>query len=1175
MTGFFLRLYDILRRHAGLKIGLPVLLFAGMLWMGSRITMEEDISGFLPDNQENERLNFVYKHLGIADKIFVRFSVTDTLSDPEERIGRLIEGAEEFAHQLDSLGGPSLIKEMQYRVDISGLMDVVRFLTENMPYFLEEADYLRFDSLMAAGGYATLFTNNRALLVSPAGAAVKEQLRIDPFHLSAPVLERLKNFQLNDRYCLIDEYIFSKDSCHLMMFVTSSHGGSETAGNSLLAQTFAHAEKVLPEGVKADYFGAPLVAVANAERIKADAWKSMIISLVLIVILLGWFFRSVRPLLLVCIPVAFGASMGLSVLYLFQGTVSAIAVGAGSVILGIAVDYSLHYLIHLKHQPDPRAALRDITTPMLTGNITTVGAFLSLLFISAASMRDLGLFAAFSLIGTIVFVLCFMPHWAGKKVGVQESRWVTRFVDFHPEEKKGLVWAVLILTVFFAFYSNEVTFETDFQKINYMTPRQQEAFTELSAYTTLGEKSIYHVSEGRSLNEALREYEKQRRTIDGLMEKGILVGCSGIGYFLPSDSLQQVKLERWRLFKSKYGDRLLKIAEKEGRKAGFRPGAFRPLEVLWNRPFEVESPEYFRLMRESFLKEYFIQQGDRTALISILYARPGKMSEVYTALDNQPKSFVFDALTLTERMINVLSVDFNIVFYICGFLVLFFIWFAFGRLELTFIAFLPMTISWFWILGIMGLADIHFNIVNIILANFIFGLGDDYTLFIVDGLMYEYAYGRKMLSSYKTSVAFSALTMFIGVGTLILAAHPAMHSLAEVTVIGMVCVVGIAFLLPPLIFRWMVEKKGNYRLMPLTFRNLCVTGYAFTVFLIGSFLLTLYGFFLLKLHKPTEERKLHFHRKLYRVSAWVVRHLPGIKSRIIGNVKEDFARPGIIVCNHQAHIDLMYVLMLSPKIVVLTNEWVWNCPFYGHIIRYADFYPVADGIEKSVDRLRGLVEKGYSIVVFPEGTRSEDCSIRRFHRGAFYLAEQLKLDIIPVVFHGIGHVLPKSELVLRKGSVTVKILPRIVPEQTVFGEGYSERSRKIRRLFEEEYAQIAREAETPFYFKSAVIGSYLYKGREIEREVRRDLRRMNLYAKTIAAIPGGARVLVAHCGVGTFSLLCALVRKDICILAIDEDEEKIAVAQHCRLRPDRLQYKAGSVSDIPAEEYNYYLDLTL
>lgn len=63
-----------------------------------------------------------------------------------------------------------------------------------------------------------------------------------------------------------------------------------------------------------------------------------------------------------------------------------------------------------------------------------------------------------------------------------------------------------------------------------------------------------------------------------------------------------------------------------------------------------------------------------------------------------------------------------------------------------------MAVSWLWILGLMSLFGIQFNIINIILATFIFGQGDDYTIFITEGCQYEYAYGRKMLASYKNSI---------------------------------------------------------------------------------------------------------------------------------------------------------------------------------------------------------------------------------------------------------------------------------------------------------------------------------------------------------------------------------------------------------------------------------------
>lgn len=120
-----------------------------------------------------------------------------------------------------------------------------------------------------------------------------------------------------------------------------------------------------------------------------------------------------------------------------------------------------------------------------------------------------------------------------------------------------------------------------------------------------------------------------------------------------------------------------------------------------------------------------------------------------------------------------------------------------------------MAVSWLWILGIMALFGMQFNIVNIILATFIFGQGDDYTIFMTEGAMYEYAYRRKMLASYKHSIIISALIMFIGIGTLIVARHPALHSLAEVTIAGMFSVVLMAYIFPPLVFKFWCDTMAN------------------------------------------------------------------------------------------------------------------------------------------------------------------------------------------------------------------------------------------------------------------------------------------------------------------------------------------------------------------------------
>ncbi len=101
----------------------------------------------------------------------------------------------------------------------------------------------------------------------------------------------------------------------------------------------------------------------------------------------------------------------------------------------------------------------------------------------------------------------------------------------------------------------------------------------------------------------------------------------------------------------------------------------------------------------------------------------------------------------------------------------------------------------------MHLFGIQFNIINIILAAFVFGQGDDYTIFMVEGLDYERRTGKAILPQFRSEVLLSALILLIGIGVLVVSKHPAMYSLGAVTLIGMTSVVLMAFTLPALLFR--------------------------------------------------------------------------------------------------------------------------------------------------------------------------------------------------------------------------------------------------------------------------------------------------------------------------------------------------------------------------------------
>ena len=134
------------------------------------------------------------------------------------------------------------------------------------------------------------------------------------------------------------------------------------------------------------WIGAPVIAVGNARRIKTDTLLCIALSLVLIILLLAYAFPRRRDLWLIMLAVSFGWLTGMGVLRLVTPTVSAIVLGIGSVLIGIAVNYPLHLLVHQRYTTSVRQTLEEVLSPLVVGNITTVGAFLALVPMQATAL---------------------------------------------------------------------------------------------------------------------------------------------------------------------------------------------------------------------------------------------------------------------------------------------------------------------------------------------------------------------------------------------------------------------------------------------------------------------------------------------------------------------------------------------------------------------------------------------------------------------------------------------------------------------------------------------------------------------------------------------------------------------------------------------------------------------
>lgn len=1180
MTQFFIGLYDYFERH---KILFYLSLISCVLLMGFfalQVRFEENITQFFPDTKDSQNTIKVFDNLKIKDKIIIMLSSADTCQRVEP--DSLIEAAGQLQQTLTEKAGGTLIKGIFAQVDQSLIGGATDFVYEHLPLFLTDTDYQRFDSLLTEKGIQAIMQKNYTNLLSPAGIALRSYILRDPLGLGSEALKHLQDFQLEANYEIYDEHIFSKDGSTLLMFITPVFSTGSTGKNDelikILEEELQHVQGESPT-IRAEYFGGPSVGVYNARQIKKDTILTSSLALLIIIVFISLVFKRKRSIPLIITPVLFGGLFALFLIFFIKGSISAIAVGAGSAVMGIALSYSIHMLAHQNHVSTVQQLIKEIAYPLTVGSFTTIGAFLGLIFTSSDLLRDFGLFASLALVGTTLFCLIYLPHFLKGQADVKQGR-VLRIIEkinaYSYEKNKWLVGGILLITIICLFTSQKVGFNNDMMSLNYEPQHLKQSEEKLMQLFDSDEKTVLFVSVGKDMNQATETYAITNQKLSTLKDQGLIKDYASASQFLISPQEQQLRLKRWKdYWTDEKQQQIRKQLETAATEYRFRPGSFDPFYQWLNQPFG----EYHYTAQEDdlsskLLNEWQTSADSITMLISQIRISDQNKETVYQHFSKDQDVVIFDRSYFANKWVSAINDDFYLILYISSFLIFFALWFSYGRIELTLMSFLPMLVSWVIILGLMGILGIEFNIINIILSTFIFGIGDDFSIFIMDGLQNKYRTGQKVLNSHKTAIFFSAFTTVVGMGALVFAKHPALQSISLISILGMIAVVLVAYTIQPLIFRFFIAGPASKGLPPYTLIGLIRTVLLFLLFFIGCiFLRVLIAvLYLVPVRKSSKQRLVC--RLIQITCKGILLLATAVKKEHINKANERFQHPAIIIANHQSFIDILVLLSLSSKILMVTNHWVWHSPFFGAIIRYVDFYYIGEGYEQYMERMRKKVKEGYSIAIFPEGTRTYNGKMKRFHKGAFYLAETLQLDILPILLYGNNKIIAKAQpFNIRKGIIYTEILPRIPADDLSFGTTYQERTKRISAYMKEGYARICREKNTtdnPAFYE-ALIQNYIYKGPVVEWYIRIKVKMERNYRLFNRLIPAQGQITDIGCGFGPLCYMLSLLSEDREILGIDYDEDKIALAQHGWLRNEHLQFRHGNALEYPLPESDVFI----
>jgi 1-acyl-sn-glycerol-3-phosphate acyltransferase len=1171
MSIFFTFIYRFLKQRKPFFILLLLLSLGFCAYFAPRIKFEEDITKMMPTDAKVERLNKIFKNSKFLDRLVVTVSAADSnhTVSPEE----LIVYTDSLISGMEKLQPRGLIKDITGKVSDDMMYSVYNTFLNNLPLFLESTDYQTLDHLITSEKLDTTLEKDYRTLLSPASMVMKKNLLLDPIGITPYALKRMQSLQLDDNFEVEDGYIFTKDKKHLMFFITPAMKASETEKN---AELLVSIDSILSKNsagnsqVQAEYFGSAAVAVGNAIQIKKDVKLTMLITILGLFLFISFFFRRLDVFFIIFIPVIFGAAFSLAVLYLLKGQISGIALGAGSIVLGIAMDYTIHFYTHFKHTNSAEETVKDLSFPLTLGSTTTIGALLSLLFVKSEALQDFGMFAAFSLMGAALFTLILFPHIVRKKksagtTATQHSKpnVVERIAAYRFDKNNYLIISILILAGISVYTSQKVEFESDMMRMNYIDKKLSASEEHLNAISNVSLKSIYLVSSGKTLDEALANSEKNIPLLEKLQQEQLIRKYSTISTLLLSKAEQQQRIKRWNGYWTADKKATLKKQLIEKSKLyKFKENAFNGFYELLDKAYSPIDINEFSSLKSSMLDNYITQQADETTVVTVLKTTSENENRLYNTLTEHPDLVVFDKKFLTNHFVAIIKNNFNLILTISSLLVLIMLIISYGRLELALITYIPMVLSWLCILGMMGAFGLKFNIINIIISTFIFGLGDDYSIFITDGLLNEYRTGQKNLQSYKTGIFISATTTMIGIGVLIFASHPALKSIGLITIIGMFCVLIISNTIQPILFRFFITNRTDKKRVPLTLLNILQSAFAFFYFALGCILMTILGFIILKLLPlPLKTRKHLFHQLRHYLTKSMIYVNVHVRKKIINPQQENFEKPAVVICNHHSVIDSLLMQSLSPKLILMVNDWVWNDIFMGPIVRFGGFIPRSAGYDENLIKIKALISEGYSLAIFPEGSRSETADLNRFHKGAFFIAEKLNVDIVPIIFHGTAFVQGKDDsALLKNGKITVKFLPRIGPDDKTFGEGYAQRTKLISRYFKTEYAAMRQEIETVDYFFNRLSKNYIYKGPVLEWYMRIKIKLEDNYSLFESLLPKKGTITDIGCGYGFLPYMLRFMSKERKVIGLDYDKDKIAVADHCFSKNEQLTFFAADAT---------------
>lgn len=794
----FVKLYRYFQKHKTFLYTLMVLSSAVFIFFGLRVKLDVDLLRLLPASKHSGT-NMVFSNLKIKDKIFMEM----TGAEPEVLAGYVDE-------LMDSiLTNDEGIANTLYRIEPDMALNALDFAMMHVPSFVDTSLYAQFDSAIAH--VDETMANNYELIMNDETGMLTEMVSTDPLNLREYLMPDLSSGM---GFTLIDGHLFCADSTVALIYISPNFQSFDAEPSSKLMNHIKHCvsefNKVHPE-VEVLMHGAVVRAGDNNRIMARDIYLTVGISMLIVLIVLCVSFKSFNIAWQNVLPVTYGAFFALACMYWIQGGMSLMALGVGSVVLGVALSYCLHVIIHQRFVGNVEQMLKEEAVPVCLGCLTTIGAFIGLLFTQSDLLKEFGMFSTFALIGNTFFALVFLPHLLredDQRRNEKVFKGIEKINNYPFDRNPYVVIGLCILIVIGFAFSGKVEFDNDLKRIGYESDELHKSENLYSEKNDHGGQQEYFAVIAPTLGEALDANKELSSVLDSMRNAGDLIAYTPVVSILfQSEAEQQRRIEAWKRYwtPAKISQAMAAVKGAAVRNE-LSPDIFVPFQAMVEADYEPGDLYTAEVIPDGLLCN-FIEENDGNFLIfNTTQLTKEKMWPVGDRVAEMKDAVVVDPFYYTADMLDMLHTDYNTTLLISAIFVFVVLLLSFRNLVISLIAFLPMFLSWYMVQGWMAIFGLPFNMVNIVVSTFIFGIGVDYSIFVMQGLIAaQRGEGGRLLEYHKVAVFFSAFVLIVVMVSMLCATHPTITSIGNSTIIGMVSTIMITYTLQPLLFRWAMK----------------------------------------------------------------------------------------------------------------------------------------------------------------------------------------------------------------------------------------------------------------------------------------------------------------------------------------------------------------------------------